>query len=240
MKNQNDFTSTFYDLAYSQIKGENITGDEISLIKKIVHKKAKILDIGCGTGRHFVKLINEDFDVYGVDSSEGMISQLKNKISPKNHKKIFNIDFLDTKLNIKDFDLIILFWNSFNEICLTKKQAKKFFRTAKKLLKKNGKVLINIDDVKKITPQNFNFFNEFFIEGLFIETSFKTIKFDKRTRTSISEETIIVNKKKFYKSIIKQRWWSISEIKKIASNFSKFKLLSVDNNNEVYVLISDA
>ncbi|MBC2764298.1 MAG: class I SAM-dependent methyltransferase, partial [ANME-2 cluster archaeon] len=37
----------------------------------------KILDLGCGTGRHTTLLVKENFEVYGCDNSEDALSIIK-------------------------------------------------------------------------------------------------------------------------------------------------------------------
>jgi ubiquinone/menaquinone biosynthesis C-methylase UbiE len=54
-------------------------------------KKGKLIDIGCGSGRNFIK--NKDIEVYAVDFSKNMI-KLAEEYSRKNkiHAKIFKAD----------------------------------------------------------------------------------------------------------------------------------------------------
>jgi ubiquinone/menaquinone biosynthesis C-methylase UbiE len=47
------------------------------LMKGRVKKEMRILDAGCGTGRNIQYLIQEDYNVWGVDKSEQAISTLK-------------------------------------------------------------------------------------------------------------------------------------------------------------------
>ena len=39
-----------------------------------------ILDVGCGTGRHYIPLSQEGYDVTGLDGSQNMLNVLKRKL----------------------------------------------------------------------------------------------------------------------------------------------------------------
>jgi ubiquinone/menaquinone biosynthesis C-methylase UbiE len=57
------------------------------------HKVKKILDIGCGTGRHLIYLARHGFEVYGLDSAKTAIESAKNWLEEeglKGHLKIAN------------------------------------------------------------------------------------------------------------------------------------------------------
>ena len=50
----------------------------VSTLKK--RKARRILDLGCGAGRHLILLAKEGFDVYGVDISEVALKIARNKL----------------------------------------------------------------------------------------------------------------------------------------------------------------
>lgn len=47
---------------------------------------SEILDVGCGTGRHYIPLMQEGYDVTGLDGSQNMLSVLKRKAREANVK----------------------------------------------------------------------------------------------------------------------------------------------------------
>ena len=53
------------------------------------NKSLKIIDIGCGTGRHSIELTKRGYSVMGVDLSESQIARAKEKAKELNLK----IDF---------------------------------------------------------------------------------------------------------------------------------------------------
>lgn len=70
--------SRYYNLLY---KDKDYSGEAEyvhGLIQKYRPGAKKILDLGCGTGRHDFLLVQKGYSVTGVDISEEMISQAKN------------------------------------------------------------------------------------------------------------------------------------------------------------------
>ena len=53
------------------------TEGEVAFIEKEINyqKDVRMLDIGCGTGRHAIELARKGYSVIGVDSSEAMIKK---------------------------------------------------------------------------------------------------------------------------------------------------------------------
>jgi ubiquinone/menaquinone biosynthesis C-methylase UbiE len=73
--------------------------DEITLAKLLKNVNLvdqKIADIGCGTGRHWAKILaHNPADLAGFDVSEGMLNQLKEKFPQANVKHITDDLFSD-------------------------------------------------------------------------------------------------------------------------------------------------
>jgi ubiquinone/menaquinone biosynthesis C-methylase UbiE len=77
------------------------------LFKK--HGVKKILDLGCGSGRHTIYFTKKDFDVYGIDIAEEGIKLAKEWLAKENLKANFKISNIYRKLPYKDnfFDALI-------------------------------------------------------------------------------------------------------------------------------------
>lgn len=233
--NQNDINAEFYDLIYSDEKGELVTSAECTLISSLAGEPSKsILDVGAGTGRHAVRLAEMGYKVTAIDLSKGMLKILKEK-NVQGLKVVYcNIYKYKTKVK---YDMIIMMWNVFNEIALTKKDARRLISKLRKMLNKDGKILINIENVSedKVYIPEFKFEKE--IKGLGkVKVDWTNIKVDPKTNVTISKEQIWVNSKIQKPALIKQRWWKLNEIKKIV--IKNLSLNKIENNNELYFIIS--
>ena len=115
-----EFFARFYDLIYSKVE----TGiDESLYFKRISGTKGKILEAGVGTGRLFVKALNEGADIYGVDISPAMIDVLRKKLDGKDHGRVIVKDITDMNLDVK-FDLIISPFRVFAHLLTVEDQLK--------------------------------------------------------------------------------------------------------------------
>jgi 2-polyprenyl-3-methyl-5-hydroxy-6-metoxy-1,4-benzoquinol methylase len=92
-----------------EIFTKGTTGEVDFLEKEIDFDKSfKILDIGCGTGRHSIEMARRGYSVTGIDLSESMIGKAK-KIAQKENLKIdfFVRDARSFYFNVS-FDLAIM------------------------------------------------------------------------------------------------------------------------------------
>lgn len=239
--NPNNITSKYYNLVSSPLKGTDVTDEEIGLINRLVPNGSNILDVGAGTGRHSLILSKLGFNVTAIDSSRSMLSELK----IKDDKKLINVINKNIyKFNTTDkFDLITLFWNSFNEIALTKNNALLLLKNLKRFLKPNGQVLINIDDSSSIDPAAFNFETIKFDGELKYKMKWTTSKYFAKTNTSVSREEVEIYKgDKLIDSrvtFIKQRYWSFSEIELLCQICNlKVENYSIKTSNELYLVLT--
>ena len=99
--------------------------------KAIRFAKGKILDIGCGTGKHTLYLQSKGFDVVGIDISPLAIKVCKKRGLKK--ARVLSILEVD-KFRPRRFDTILLLGNNFGLL-----QNRK---TAKRILKKFTKFLL--------------------------------------------------------------------------------------------------
>ncbi len=239
--NPNNITSKYYNLVSSPLKGIDVTDEEIGLINRLVPNGSNILDVGAGTGRHSLILSKLGFNVTAIDSSRPMLNELK----IRDDKKLINVINKNIyKFNTTDkFDLITLFWNSFNEIALTKNNALLLLKNLKRLLKPNGQILINIDDSSSIDPAAFNFETIKFDGELKYKMKWTTSKYFAKTNTSVSREEVEIYKgDKLLDSrvtFIKQRYWSFSEIELLCQICNlKVENYSLKTSNELYLVLT--
>jgi ubiquinone/menaquinone biosynthesis C-methylase UbiE len=57
-------------------------GDFVNLLKK--RNAKRVLDLGCGTGRHTIALVKEGFEVYGIDISRNALAVCQQRVKEKN------------------------------------------------------------------------------------------------------------------------------------------------------------
>jgi ubiquinone/menaquinone biosynthesis C-methylase UbiE len=241
--NPNDKTAHVYDIVNSSLKGAEVTDAEIKLVQKLLTPNGHILDIGAGTGRHAVRLVKLGYNLTALDSSNQMLDQLAGK---KSNLKIIKKDIFSVNLKTHSYDLIMMMWNTFSEICLTKKRAGELLKKCKKLLKDNGNILINIDNPEVIDFSNLHFVTNVKKEKLIYKQDWKVIKYDEKTNTTISRELITIQDSdgktlETCNSEIVQRWWTFEELSSLVKtnkvNF-RVSLEKLKINNELYILLS--
>lgn len=146
-------TAKFYD-------GGNFRNfsEDINLYKEFLFDGIEILDIGCGTGRVALDLINEVKSLVGIDLSKTMLEIFREKVKELPSKEqvkieIIEADMLNYNLN-KKFDLIIFPFCVFQAI-RTDKERYQCLKVAKEHLKENGKMIINAFDPNPKILANF-------------------------------------------------------------------------------------
>lgn len=101
-----DLWSSDYDMQPGNLM---LDLDEIlfaQLLEKINFKSKAVADIGCGTGRHWNKIVSQKpLTLTGFDVSQGMLNKLKEKYPLANVCKIDNDVFTDVRY--APFDIIV-------------------------------------------------------------------------------------------------------------------------------------
>ena len=110
--------------------------------KELNHNKSlKVLDIGCGTGRHSIELTKRGYQVTGIDLSESQINRANEKAREEN----LQIDFLvhDARsLPFKnDFDVAIMLCEGGFPLMETDEMNFEILQNASKALKPKGKFI---------------------------------------------------------------------------------------------------
>ena len=105
------------------------------------NRAARILDIGCGTGRHSIELAKRGYAVTGIDLSESMLERAREKALADN----LTIDFrmLDARaLPFKEeFDLVIMICEGGFALMETDEMNFSILDGASRALKKGGKFI---------------------------------------------------------------------------------------------------
>lgn len=108
----------------------------VELCSKNLHKNAKTLDVGCGTGDLVLNLLENGLDAHGIDFSPEMIKIAKNSAQNLSlqHENFDHISFFDYNSN-DNFDLISA--NGFIEY-ISFSELEFFLKRSHELLTKDG------------------------------------------------------------------------------------------------------
>jgi 2-polyprenyl-3-methyl-5-hydroxy-6-metoxy-1,4-benzoquinol methylase len=133
-----------YGLQYDKEIFTRGTSGECDFIEQEIgfHKQAKILDIGCGTGRHSIELAERGYsDLTGIDLSDTLLERAKEKAKEKNLNINYqkydarNLPFHD------EFDMVIMICEGAFPLMETDEMNYRILQNASKALKKNGKFI---------------------------------------------------------------------------------------------------
>lgn len=136
-KSYDKFSKDYDRFALSDKYRAFVKLDKIGL-KYFHHKNARVLDLGCGTGLSSVEFFKRDFEVTGIDISQGMLDEAK-KYS---FKKLICQD-LEKPLKVDDnyFDIVTL-----TGVMEFIKNPLKLFLEIKKKLKNKGLFLLSVPE----------------------------------------------------------------------------------------------
>lgn len=124
----------YYDLLY---KDKNYYKEALfidTLIKRHHPAAITVLDLGCGTGKHAMELLNLGYDVIGIDRSQQMIDLAKRYT--KKETIFFQGDLTDIRLE-KNFDVVVSLFDVMS-YQITNEDVNNAFRTAFEHLQPGG------------------------------------------------------------------------------------------------------
>jgi cyclopropane fatty-acyl-phospholipid synthase-like methyltransferase len=134
-------TKNYHDKKYKELgvyfQRKHANEDVIRFFYKHKLKGKKILDIGCGSGRNSIFLLNENCSVVALDFSTEGINIFKKKIRYNKTKKLkLIVDTMPYLKKVKGrFDSVI---DCFSSYCLIKTDFKIYLGNIRKRLKENG------------------------------------------------------------------------------------------------------
>ncbi|HLC48297.1 MAG TPA: methyltransferase domain-containing protein [Candidatus Norongarragalinales archaeon] len=100
-------------------------------------KGSRILEVGCGNGKHLSSLLDKGFEVHGVDVSPSAIKLAKERVNLSSEgAKLFVGDATALQFNANFFDVVFLFHILGH---LSKKEREMAINEAFRVLKKGGK-----------------------------------------------------------------------------------------------------
>ena len=132
-----------YGLKYDSENFTHGTVGECDFIEKEINfdKSLKIIDIGCGTGRHTIELSKRGYNVTGIDLSESQLKRAKEKAAENN----LNIDFQQQDArNLPfnhEFDVAIMLCEGGFSLMETDEMNFEILKNVTKALKPNAKFI---------------------------------------------------------------------------------------------------
>ncbi len=157
---------------------------------KIKKKKLKILDLGCGAGRHLVYFGENKFEVIGYDISNTALELAKKNLELNKIKKYKLSNSLNSKI-IKNNDIDIIVSHGVLD-SMTNEEAKKNIQIAKSKLKKNGLFYVEVIGKKTTKPKSIKLSNgSYLIKTKHELNTFQTYYDDKKIKTYFKDFDII-------------------------------------------------
>lgn len=139
------------DLYDGQVNWENRFLAEKAFFYGIFKSKTakKILDIGCGPGRHAQLFSSFVDEVYAMDPSQDMIDYAKEKVITSENVKLITGGFSElANITEGDFDVITCLGNTL-PILETRKKVKNALKITRKKLKKGGIAIFQFINFEK-------------------------------------------------------------------------------------------
>ncbi len=105
------------------------------------NKALKILDVGCGTGRHAVELSKRGYRITGIDLSESQLARAREKAEQQGVR----IDFLKLDARnlpfVNEYDLVIMLCEGAFPLMETDEMNYAILKNATRALNENGKII---------------------------------------------------------------------------------------------------
>ena len=143
---KNWFDSKYYHILYKNRDEQEAVFFLNKIINHIKLKKGKVLDVACGKGRHAKYLNKIGFNVVGIDLSKNSIDLAKKN---ENEKLKFYVHDMRNVFKENEYNLVTNLFTSFGYF-EDHKDEQKAINSMAKNLKKEGMLLIDFMNVKKV------------------------------------------------------------------------------------------
>lgn len=112
----------------------------------------RILDLGCGSGRHVIALAKEGFEVFGIDTSERAIQMTQQWLDDENLQADLRTGDIFTTLPYPDdhFDGVISIKAMHHGLLA---QIQQLIEELKRVLKSGGVLMIEVPEAKQLDPK---------------------------------------------------------------------------------------
>ncbi|KYC46009.1 MAG: tRNA (uracil(54)-C(5))-methyltransferase [Candidatus Methanofastidiosum methylothiophilum] len=181
-----------YSKTYENEEFTKGTTGEIDFIEKEINynKSMKILDIGCGTGRHSIELAKRGYKVTGIDLSECMLERAKEKAKESNVKVDFiKADARELKFE-NQFDLALMICEGGFPLMETDEMNFKILQSAAKALNHKGKfILTTLNGLFPLFHSVKDFINSKSVDGKTDGNTFDLMTFRDKSILEITDDT---------------------------------------------------
>ena len=132
-----------YGLQYDEENFVHGTLGECDFIENEIefNKQSRILDIGCGTGRHSIELTKRGYKVTGVDLSDSQLERAKAKATEQNLRIDFQKHDARNLPFSQEFDLALMICEGAFPLMETDEMNYLILQNASKSLRNNGKLI---------------------------------------------------------------------------------------------------
>lgn len=132
-----------YAEKYDQESFTQGTVGEVDFIEKEIKqdKNCKILDIGCGTGRHAIELASRGYSVTGVDLSKNMLEKARQKAVESGVDIEFKVADARNIIFKEEFDVVIMLCEGAFPLMETDEMNYAILQSAARSLRNNGKLI---------------------------------------------------------------------------------------------------
>jgi len=174
-----DLFSDYAEKYEKEVFTQGTLGEVDFLEKEIYYNKnAKILDIGCGTGRHTIELTKRGYNVKGIDLSPSMIGKAKENAKKADVKIDFSVADARNPHFENEFDLVIMLCEGGFSLMETDEMNFQILENAAKALKKGGKfIFTTLNGLYPLYHSVKDFINSQAVEGVSEENSFDLMTF---------------------------------------------------------------
>lgn len=215
-----NFFDENYLTLYLKKQREELTSTQVNfIIKSLSLKKGmRILDLGCGIGRHIIELGKRGFFGVGVDFNEKYI-----EIANKSKGDLHDIQFIKMDMReisfLDEFDAALSMWTSFGYF--SDEENLFLLKKINQSLKPHGKFLLDIENIfymlKNLPKERWEKENDFYILER-NELNFKTSR--------LKTERVIIKGEIFKTYTRIYRIFTLKEIELYLKS-SSFKVLNV-------------
>jgi ubiquinone/menaquinone biosynthesis C-methylase UbiE len=176
---------------YDRIWGKYDYDTDVKFLNELFkqHRCKSIIDVGCGTGNHALRLNKLGYEVTGVDISPTMLKIARSK-DRKRKIRFIQGDMKELKtlvLKARRFDAAILLGQVSSHLYIDK-EVQVFFKGMRKVLKKNGIFVLSARNAKKINEE---YLNKLMLDHIINEEKLQVVMLTHNNRDSHDPNTII-------------------------------------------------